>query len=76
MLTYTDKQFVQEFRLNKSEIGNICDIVKEDMFLKGRHKIRRFECRTKSFDLFENSCVRKFSKLLKEFSQSFTANCK
>ena len=55
MLTYTGKQFVKEFRLNVSEIGNICNIVKEDLFSKGRRRIdlsveqKVFETENKKF---------------------------
>ena len=36
--TYTDEQFLKEFRLNKFDIGSICDIVKDDMFTIGHRK--------------------------------------
>ena len=55
MSTYTGKQFVKEFRLNISEIGNICNIVKEDMSSKGHRRIdlsveqKVFETENKKF---------------------------
>ena len=36
--TYTDEQFLKEFRLNKFYIGSICEIVNDDMFTKGHRK--------------------------------------
>ena len=36
--TYTDEQFLKEFRLNKFDIGSIFDIVKDDMFTKEHRK--------------------------------------
>ena len=36
--TYPDEQFLKEFRLNKFDIGSICDIVRDDIFTKGHRK--------------------------------------
>ena len=38
LVTYTDEQFLKEFRPSRSDIGGISDIVKNDMFTKGYRK--------------------------------------